>query len=208
MIVAMTKASSLVQSYDLSSVSVAAVGASGISKEIILAFGNLLPQCKVLQGYGMTETTGAVCFGNLEDQMTGSCGHLFPGYEMRLIGEDGQDVEAYSTPGELVLRSPSVVLGYFQNEEANAEAMLEGQWLRTGDLMEIRQSPAGHEHLFIVDRVKELIKVRVRVPIYAYSRKLLTANDNIGSASCPCRIGITSSSSFCCGRSLCNSFTR
>ncbi|KND86884.1 4-coumarate--CoA ligase 3 [Tolypocladium ophioglossoides CBS 100239] len=160
MIVAMTKAPRIVESYDLRSVRIAAVGASGISKEIILAFGDLLPECKVVQGYGMTESTGVVCFGNVEDAMTGSCGHLYPGYEARLIGEGGKDVEAYNTPGELVLRSPSVVVGYFQNEEATAEAMLEGKWLRTGDLMEVRKSDAGHEHLFIVDRVKELIKVR------------------------------------------------
>ncbi|GJN68112.1 phenylacetyl- ligase protein [Purpureocillium lilacinum] len=160
MLVAITKAPRIVESYDLSSVSVAAVGASGISKDVMATFGELLPACKIIQGYGMTETTGVVCFGNVEDSMDGSCGHLYPGYEARLIDGEGKDVESHNTPGELVLRSPSVVIGYYNDESATSEAMMDGGWLRTGDLVEIRQSEKGHEHVFVVDRVKELIKVR------------------------------------------------
>ncbi|KAJ6441488.1 phenylacetyl- ligase protein [Purpureocillium lavendulum] len=160
MLVAIAKTPRIAQSYDLSSVSIAAVGASGISTDVLNAFGELLPECKVIQGYGMTETTGVVCFGNVEDSMTGSCGHLYPGYEARLIDEHGGDIDAYNTPGELLLRSPSVVLGYYEDEVATSEALIDGEWLRTGDLVEIRPSENGHEHVFIVDRVKELIKVR------------------------------------------------
>ncbi|UNI16441.1 putative NRPS-like protein biosynthetic cluster [Purpureocillium takamizusanense] len=160
MLVAITKAPRIVESYDLSSVSIAAVGASGISKDVMKTFGELLPHCKIIQGYGMTETTGVVCFGNVEDPMTGSCGHLYPGYEARLIDSEGKDVDSHNTPGELTLRSPSVVLGYYNDELATSEAIVDGEWLRTGDLVEIRKSQRGHEHIFVVDRVKELIKVR------------------------------------------------
>lgn len=53
------------------------------------------------------------------------------------------------------------MLGYLDDAKATKEAFTEDGWLRTGDLMEFRKSDGGHEHLFIVDRVKELIKVRV-----------------------------------------------
>ncbi len=187
MLVAITKAPRIVESYDLSSVSVAAVGASGISKDVMATFGELLPACKIIQGYGMTETTGVVCFGNVEDSMDGSCGHLYPGYEARLIDGEGKDVESHNTPGELVLRSPSVVIGYYNDESATSEAMMDGGWLRTGDLVEIRQSEKGHEHVFVVDRVKELIKVRVSFAVGHIETPTLPF---AGPTSCTSRAGI------------------
>lgn len=73
---------------------------------------------------------------------------------------DGKEVTTYDTPGELLVRSPSVVLGYHGNEEATRETFKDG-WMHTGDEALIRLSPKGNEHVFIVDRIKELIKVKV-----------------------------------------------
>lgn len=61
-----------------------------------------------------------------------------------------------------MVRSPSVVLGYLNNEKANKETFEDG-WMRTGDEAVIRLSPNNTEHIFIVDRIKELIKVKVRI---------------------------------------------
>ena len=79
---------------------------------------------------------------------------------------DGVEITGYDQPGELVVQSPSVVLGYLNNNKANIETFLDdtdglGSWMRTGDEALIRKSPKGNEHIFIVDRIKELIKVKV-----------------------------------------------
>ncbi|KAH6995492.1 hypothetical protein BKA56DRAFT_694619 [Ilyonectria sp. MPI-CAGE-AT-0026] len=160
MIAAMVKAPSLVAKYDLSHVNAAVVGASSLSKETALAFDKLVSGCHLIQGYGLTETTVAVTFGNPLDYMFGTCGHLFPGCEGRLIKDDGQEITEYGKPGELLIRSPSVFLGYLDNESESKGIFSEDGWMRTGDLAEFRQSAAGHDHLFIIDRIKELIKVR------------------------------------------------
>lgn len=57
-------------------------------------------------------------------------------------------------------KSPSVVLGYLNNPQANKETFQDG-WMRTGDEAVVKRSPLGNEHIFIVDRIKELIKVKV-----------------------------------------------
>ena len=79
---------------------------------------------------------------------------------MRLITLDGKEITEYDTPGELLIRSPSVVPGYLGNEKATKETFIDG-WLHTGDEAVIRLSPQNTEHVFIVDRIKELIKVKV-----------------------------------------------
>jgi long-subunit acyl-CoA synthetase (AMP-forming) len=76
------------------------------------------------------------------------------------MSAEGKEITSYDTPGELVVRSPSVVLGYLNNEKANKETFEDG-WMRTGDEAVVRRGPKGNEHVFIVDRIKELIKVKV-----------------------------------------------
>jgi acyl-CoA synthetase (AMP-forming)/AMP-acid ligase II len=82
------------------------------------------------------------------------------------VSPEGKEIMDYNTPGELVVQSPSVVLGYLNNEKANNETFIEdtdgrGKWMRTGDEAEIRKAPSGNEHVVITDRIKELIKVKV-----------------------------------------------
>ncbi|KAH8656348.1 hypothetical protein BGZ61DRAFT_466857 [Ilyonectria robusta] len=66
--------------------------------------------------------------------------------------------------GELWVKSPSLVLGYLGNDAADKETFVTDgngdRWLRTGDEAMIKKAPSGHDHLFIVDRIKELIKVK------------------------------------------------
>jgi long-subunit acyl-CoA synthetase (AMP-forming) len=90
----------------------------------------------------------------------GSSGSLLPGVEARLVSQDGEEITDYDTPGELLVRSPSVALGYLDNERATKETFQDG-WMRTGDEVVVRLSPKKTEHVFIVDRIKELIKVKV-----------------------------------------------
>lgn len=104
----------------------------------------------------------------------GSSGSLLPGIKAKVIDAEGKEVTEYNTPGELYVQGPSVVLGYLNNAKATAETFVnhsDGRWMRTGDEVIVRKSPKGIEHLVIVDRIKELIKVKVNFTI---STSLLT----------------------------------
>lgn len=112
---------------------------------------------------GLTESTAVISHTSTHDVYYGSCGSLLPGYEAKLLAPDGSEIHEYDTPGELVVRGPPVVMGYLNNPKATAETFVDG-WLRTGDEAVIRKSAKGHEHVFVVDRIKELIKVKVCTP--------------------------------------------
>lgn len=86
---------------------------------------------------------------------------------------ENEEITKYDTPGELVVRGPSVVLGYLNNDKATKETFEDG-WMRTGDEAVIRLSPKGIEHVFIVDRIKELIKVKVCDVTALFSMSALT----------------------------------
>ena len=87
-----------------------------------------------------------------------------PGTRAKVVDPDGKEITEYGKPGELLVQGPSIVLGYLNNEMATAEAFVwdeDGRWLRTGDEVIVTLAPSGYEHITIVDRLKELIKVKV-----------------------------------------------
>ena len=90
----------------------------------------------------------------------GSSGSFVSGIEARIVTMDGKEVTGYDEPGELWIKGPAVTLGYLKNEKATKETFVDG-YMRTGDEAVVRKSPSGNEHVFIVDRIKELIKVKV-----------------------------------------------
>jgi long-subunit acyl-CoA synthetase (AMP-forming) len=86
----------------------------------------------------------------------GRIGKLMPTYQARLVDEDGKDVIKQGERGELWLRGPSVMKGYWKNEEATRHTFAEGGWFKTGDVAEVDEKG----YFAIVDRVKELIKYK------------------------------------------------
>ncbi|EMD85583.1 hypothetical protein COCC4DRAFT_151733 [Bipolaris maydis ATCC 48331] len=142
----------LVSKYDLSTISAVFTAAAPLGKEMALALEQAFPQWKIRQAYGFTVEN---------DISPGSSGSLVSGYEAKLLTPDGIEITALDVPGELYLRSPSITsLGYFRNNQASKETFLEDGWLRTGDEAMFRLSEQGkNEHLWITDRLKELIKV-------------------------------------------------
>ncbi len=96
----------------------------------------------VLQGYGLTEASPVVSVNRQGDNRPEGVGPPLPGIEVRLGPDD-----------ELQVRGPTVMLGYWRNPEATAEAMTDDGWLRTGD--QARWLPGGH--LQITGRLKEIL---------------------------------------------------
>ena len=104
-------------------------------------------------GYGMTESSPTISQTRLESpRQDDSVGSPIPGVETRIVDMDGTDV-APGTPGELWIRGPNVMAGYYREPDMTAATMRDGGWLNTGDMA--RQGEDGA--LFIVGRTKELI---------------------------------------------------
>ncbi len=104
-------------------------------------------------GYGLTETTSAVVinFGQDYFEHPDSIGRPVIGAEVRIVGEDGEDVQLGEI-GELWVRGPNVVVGYWNKPEATAEAFTDG-WFHSGDLA--RRDADGL--LYVVDRLKDVV---------------------------------------------------
>ena len=113
-----------------------------------------------------------ICSTPVDDIWFGSSGSLLPAVEAKIVSIEGNEITGYNQPGELVVKSPSVVLGYLNNETANKETFQDG-WMRTGDEAVVKKGPKGTEHIWIVDRIKELIKVKVDAGVESVSRKAI-----------------------------------
>ncbi|KXH42228.1 AMP-binding enzyme [Colletotrichum simmondsii] len=163
LVIAMINNLETLKKYDLSSVKRVWVGAAPLGLEATNALLSAYPSWKITLGYGMTETCVVVTSGTPRDIVVGSSGLILPGFEIMLVDTDGKRVDTYNEPGEVWVKSPSVVLGYLNNESANRDTFVDtedGRFIKTGDVGEMRKAPSGKEHLWIVDRIKELIKVK------------------------------------------------
>ncbi|GAM34962.1 hypothetical protein TCE0_015r02893 [Talaromyces pinophilus] len=158
-IITMLRSKELMKKYDLSSVTSIFSGAAPLGAETAKELQGIFPDWAIRQGYGLTETATVVSGTTTTDIWFGSSGNFLPGVEARIVTPDGKEILEYDTPGELAIRSPSVVLGYLNNAKATKETFRDG-WMFTGDEAVMRIGPQGTEHMFIVDRIKELIKVK------------------------------------------------
>ena len=109
----------------------------------------------LLEGYGLTETSPCACMNPLHlDDYTGSVGVPMPSTECRVIDEAGNELPV-NTPGEICIRGPQVMKGYWNRPEDTAVVIDEEGWLRTGDIAEM--DAIGFFR--IVDRKKDMILV-------------------------------------------------
>ncbi|OAG44053.1 hypothetical protein AYO21_01510 [Fonsecaea monophora] len=162
-IVALGKSPHLLKRHDLSSIQTVLSGGAPLDTETLNRLNKHYPHWVFRQGYGLTEAGAAISLTSSHEPWAGSAGNLVPGVSVMLLAEDGTEVTQLDRPGEVYAQGPGVILGYWGDPTATKESFLEcenGRWLRTGDIAVFRQSPAGNEHIFIVDRVKEVIKVK------------------------------------------------
>ncbi|KAF7879023.1 hypothetical protein EAF04_000223 [Stromatinia cepivora] len=136
-----------------------AIGAAPIGKEAQEKLKQLCaPGATVTQVFGMTETS-CICtmFHYWEDDNTGSVGRMLPNIDAKIIDDEGNDITAYDIRGELCVRGPTIISGYYKNQTANHLSFDRSHFFKTGD---IAYCSTPSKKWYIVDRKKELIKVR------------------------------------------------
>ncbi|CAN6302420.1 unnamed protein product [Urochloa humidicola] len=151
-------------------------GGAPLGKELIEGFRDKYPQVEILQGYGLTESTaiGASTDSAEESRRYGTAGLLSPNTEAKIVDPDTGEALPVNRTGELWLRGPYVMKGYFKNTEATQSTLTPDGWLKTGDLCYIDEDG----YLFVVDRLKELIKYKgYQVPPAELEALLLTHPD-------------------------------
>ncbi|HUF98790.1 MAG TPA: long-chain-fatty-acid--CoA ligase [Ilumatobacter sp.] len=142
---------------DPSSLETVVYGASPISSRVLLELFEAF-DCKFMQAYGLTETSGAVTTLRAEDhdpsrpELLRSCGQPLTGVELRIVDSESGNDCADTEVGEVWIRSDQVMTGYWRNPEATAEAIDADGWFRSGDAGFLVDG-----RLYLHDRVKDMI---------------------------------------------------
>lgn len=128
-------------------------GAASLDKEIEEKYRNL--GLNLVQGYGLTETSPVIGIGTNKYHKVGSIGKTVPSVEAKVVDCNKEGI------GELIVKGPNIMLGYYQNEEATKKAIVDG-WFYTGDLARIDEE----EYIFICGRKKNVIVLKNGKNIY------------------------------------------
>ncbi|XVF25313.1 hypothetical protein REPUB_Repub13aG0202600 [Reevesia pubescens] len=153
--------SSETDKYDLTSVRMVKSGAAPLGKELEDAVRAKFPGAKFGQGYGMTEAGPvlAMCLGFAKEPFeikSGACGTVVRNAEMKIVDPDTGSLLPRNQAGEICIRGDQIMKGYLNDPEATSRTIDKDGWLHTGDIGYIDDD----DELFIVDRLKELIKYK------------------------------------------------
>jgi acyl-CoA synthetase (AMP-forming)/AMP-acid ligase II len=147
----------LVEQYDLSSVKLVNSGAAPLDETVQRACAERL-RCLVTQGYGMTETSLA-CHTTPQDPAqvrSGAVGLTLPSMESKVVDVVTGAALGVGEQGEICVRGPNIMRGYWNDPEATARTLDADGWLHTGDI----GYADADGYFYVVDRVKELIKYK------------------------------------------------
>ena len=126
-------------------------GGASLPVEVLRGFESVF-NVKILEGYGLSETSPVATFNALDlERKVGSIGLPIFGVDIRVVDDEGRDVPV-NEPGEIIIRGHNIMKGYYNKPEANAEALRNG-WFHTGDIA--RMDEDGY--LFIMDRKKDMV---------------------------------------------------
>ncbi|TPX32272.1 hypothetical protein SmJEL517_g04592 [Synchytrium microbalum] len=146
----------IVDQYDLSSIRYIYSGAAPLSKELTLEFkvGTITWQTGYPTSWGLSETSPTATITPMDCIVPGASGKLIPSVEIKIVHpETGIELD-YDQEGEIWHRGPNTMRGYWNNTKATRESIDNEGWFRTGDIGYI----AANGHIYVVDRLKELIK--------------------------------------------------
>ena len=136
---------------DMTSLRTCITGGSAMPVEVLNSFEKAFG-CEIFEGYGLSETAPVASFNQPgHERKPGTIGFPVPGCEMRVVDDDGNDVED-GDPGEIAIRGENVMKGYWGRPDATAEAIPDG-WFRSGDVA----TRDDDGYYTIVDRKKDLI---------------------------------------------------
>jgi len=126
-------------------------GAAALQPKTLDAMAKKFKRATLLEGYGLSEASPAVCMNTFEKQKAGSVGTALYSYEMKIVDENMEELPRGEI-GDIIVRGDNVMQGYLGRPEATAETIVNG-WLLTGDMGYMDEEG----FLFIVDRKKDLI---------------------------------------------------
>lgn len=140
--------------HDLSSVESIGYGGAPSAPELVTRISEAFPKVSPGNGYGLTETSSVTTQNTAEDYKNrpASAGPAVPVCDLRVVDGDNNDVPVGEV-GELLIRGPNVVKGYWNKPEATAASIDENGWFRSGDL--VRMDEEGF--VFILDRAKDML---------------------------------------------------
>jgi 4-coumarate--CoA ligase len=169
MVVALAK-HPVVDNYDLSALRYVLSGAAPLSAELAIECGERLG-CEVVQGYGMTELSPVTHATPRNMFKPGSVGVTVPNTQTRIVDPATGATLGVDEDGEVWVQGPQVMKGYLNNEAATKATVDDDGWLHTGDIGHVD----ADGHLYVVDRLKELIKYKgFQVPPAELEALLLT----------------------------------
>ncbi|CAN4098457.1 unnamed protein product [Withania somnifera] len=153
--------SPMVDNFDLSSVRTVMSGAAPLGKELEDTVRAKFPNAKLGQGYGMTEAGPvlAMCLAFAKEPFeikSGACGTVVRNAEMKIVDPDTGNSLPRNQSGEICIRGDQIMKGYLNDSKATEGTIDKEGWLHTGDIGYIDND----DELFIVDRLKELIKYK------------------------------------------------
>ncbi|CAN1802199.1 4-coumarate--CoA ligase-like 9 [Linum perenne] len=178
-IVGMLK-SELTKKYDLSSLFVLGCGGAPLGKDVAEKFMEKFPNVDIIQGYGLTESGGGGTrmINAEESKHYGSAGRISENLEAKVVDPETGEALGPEQRGEIWLRGPVIMQGYVGNDKATAETLDSEGWLKTGDLGYFNKEG----YLYIVDRLKELIKYKAYQVPPVELEQLLQSNPKIADA--------------------------
>ncbi|MBF6331984.1 long-chain-fatty-acid--CoA ligase [Nocardia transvalensis] len=135
---------------DFAGLRLAVSGGAALPGEVLRAFSQRFG-CRIVEGYGLTESAAVATFNPFGRQRVGSVGKPLPGTSAEIRDPDGNALPVDEV-GEIFLRGPNIMKGYWNRPDATADTLADG-WLRTGDLGRVDVDG----YLYIVDRAKDLI---------------------------------------------------
>ncbi|MEV7965497.1 AMP-binding protein [Sphaerisporangium sp. NPDC088356] len=126
-------------------------GAAPLGREVLTGFERRVPGVRIIEGYGLTETSAVTTFNPLDHRKAGSAGLPLPGYTITIRDDDGEPVEPGDI-GEICVRGDAIMRGYWRSPDESGHALVDGE-LRTGDI----GCTDDDGYLYVVDRKKDLI---------------------------------------------------